>query len=190
MKLLQILQPSYWFAAHMHARFPAIFPHDDAGNTTSINNTSNDTINNVNDGQTEEMTTTTTTTTTLTTKPRKETKFLALGKVNPRADFLQVHHFPPLPRFSLALSNPVYLYTHPQIHSLLAMQVLDVRTEQEQSINNTDITSTSGIDVAADTAVTRLYYDVEWLIISATTRSLYSTSAYNVNLPNSNSSQR
>jgi len=54
MKLLRMLEPTYWFCAHMHAMFAAIVPHDS----------------------------------------QKTTKFLALGKVLPGKDFLQVIDVP------------------------------------------------------------------------------------------------
>lgn len=50
-QLLQKLQPEYWFAAHMHVKFPALVTHSDSG---------------------------------------KQTKFLALDKVLPRRDCIQV----------------------------------------------------------------------------------------------------
>ena len=27
LRLLQTAQPSYWFSAHMHVKYPAIYPH-------------------------------------------------------------------------------------------------------------------------------------------------------------------
>eukprot|EP01116_Phalansterium_solitarium_P020989 TRINITY_DN6379_c0_g1_i2.p1 TRINITY_DN6379_c0_g1~~TRINITY_DN6379_c0_g1_i2.p1 ORF type:complete len:499 (+),score=143.14 TRINITY_DN6379_c0_g1_i2:143-1639(+) len=50
MKLMKVLEPSYWFSAHMHAKFPALVKHESG----------------------------------------KQTKFLALSKVLPGQDFLQV----------------------------------------------------------------------------------------------------
>eukprot|EP01117_Protostelium_nocturnum_P012901 TRINITY_DN4778_c0_g1_i1.p1 TRINITY_DN4778_c0_g1~~TRINITY_DN4778_c0_g1_i1.p1 ORF type:complete len:445 (+),score=133.17 TRINITY_DN4778_c0_g1_i1:59-1336(+) len=54
LNLMKKLKPSYWFCAHMHAKFPAIVPHED----------------------------------------QTETKFLALGKVLPKQEFLQVISLP------------------------------------------------------------------------------------------------
>lgn len=56
--LLNSLQPTYWFAAHMHVKFAAIIPHSNS---------------------------------------QKQTNFLALSKVTPNNDFLQVLDIPDPP---------------------------------------------------------------------------------------------
>lgn len=55
MQVLQKVQPRFWFAAHMHVKFPAIVTHGDSG---------------------------------------KRTKFLALDKILPRRDFVQLLDIP------------------------------------------------------------------------------------------------
>ena len=35
-KLMQVLQPSFWFAAHMHTKFPAVYTHTDSNKQTKF----------------------------------------------------------------------------------------------------------------------------------------------------------
>jgi lariat debranching enzyme len=35
-KLMQVLQPTYWFAAHMHTKFPAVYSHSDSNKQTKF----------------------------------------------------------------------------------------------------------------------------------------------------------
>ncbi len=60
-RVLQSMQPDYWFAAHMHCKFAALVDHS----------------------------------------PQRQTKFLALDKVIPGRDFLQILRFPDQPDKSL-----------------------------------------------------------------------------------------
>ena len=69
MQLLNTLKPHYWFAAHMHTKFPALVVHNDNNdNDTYCASSSNNNI--------------------------KYTRFLALDKVIPGRDFLQFLRIP------------------------------------------------------------------------------------------------
>lgn len=74
MHLLQHLKPKFWFSAHLHVKFSAVYPHtnskDNSQTIKPSSNSDNDDSNNV-----------------------LETRFLALDKVLPNRDFLQVLQF-------------------------------------------------------------------------------------------------
>ena len=69
MDLLKLLKPTYWFAAHLHVKFPALYPHDNKGQSSS----------DILQGHRNEQ---------------KFTKFLSLDKCLPRRSFLQVIDVP------------------------------------------------------------------------------------------------
>lgn len=70
MGLLQQLQPSYWFAAHLHVKFAAVMPHLDMEA----------------DGGADEQ--------AIPRQKQRTTKFLALDKVLPGRPFLQILSIP------------------------------------------------------------------------------------------------
>jgi len=79
-QLLATLKPKYWFAAHLHVKFPAIVTHTTTNSGTSTSSTSQS------DPSTQQ--------------PQQEkaaadiTRFLALDKCLPRRDYLQLLDFP------------------------------------------------------------------------------------------------
>lgn len=64
MSLLQTLKPNFWFSAHLHVKFPAIYPHE------------NSTIKSIDQNHSEDMNN------PITSIPTS-TRFLALDKVLP-----------------------------------------------------------------------------------------------------------
>ncbi|KAJ3127489.1 lariat debranching enzyme [Nowakowskiella sp. JEL0407] len=94
--LLKKLQPSYWFASHLHVKFPALYPHHETEPTAKpaknpeeieINDADSDNV-----PDTPEPIDDTEDETTLPVK--KYTRFLALDKCLPQRDFLQVISLP------------------------------------------------------------------------------------------------
>lgn len=71
-QVLHTLQPKYWFSAHMHVKFAAVVTHE----------TGDEARKNADNTSTPEKT------------QRNLTKFLALDKILPRRDFLQVLDIP------------------------------------------------------------------------------------------------
>ncbi|SPP87184.1 lariat debranching enzyme [Drosophila guanche] len=90
-ELLKVVQPSYWFAAHLHCKFAALVPHcsskvpskgGDGASSSSSSSESEDEA----EGSTRAS--------RLPPKPVAVTKFLALDKCLPRRAFLQVLDIP------------------------------------------------------------------------------------------------
>lgn len=80
MQLLRQLRPSFWFSAHLHVKFAAVVPHADDDSSIDIGSFGNSTsvstsIGTINCGMRPKATC---------------TRFLALDKVMPGRDFLQV----------------------------------------------------------------------------------------------------
>eukprot|EP01132_Coremiostelium_polycephalum_P003118 gene3118-3899_t len=71
MQLMKSLKPKFWFSAHLHVKYSAVFPHNNQDNNYNCDNNNN---NNEDD--------------------KKVTRFLALDKVIPNRDFIQVLNFP------------------------------------------------------------------------------------------------
>lgn len=121
MELLRQLQPSFWFAAHMHVKFAALFQHSNTG---------------------------------------KQTKFLALDKVLPKRDFLQILDFP-LPDTSgsnhQGLESPINteIETKP-----VATDVVDAERG-----NSNEIVESTGL---VESTEPRIELDHEWLTILRT----------------------
>lgn len=71
-QVLHTLQPKYWFSAHMHVKFAAVVKHESAHDAP-------DGVEEVNEGKKEK---------------NNMTRFLALDKIVPRRDFLQILDIP------------------------------------------------------------------------------------------------
>jgi lariat debranching enzyme len=108
MGLLHQLQPSYWFAAHLHVKFPAVVPHDSFE---------------ARDDQEQ------------TKRFQRTTKFLALDKVLAGRQFLQILSIPVSdPRDSLQMDaeqprlqyDPEWLAILRRTHNLLSTHTRDV----------------------------------------------------------------
>ncbi|XP_002008121.2 lariat debranching enzyme [Drosophila mojavensis] len=95
-ELLKALQPTYWFAAHLHCKFAALVPHtrnhikrnnpgDESSSSSSSSESENE--NEDNDGSR-------TARQNVPATPVPVTKFLALDKCLPRRRFLQVLDMP------------------------------------------------------------------------------------------------
>lgn len=77
MDLLKAVKPRFWFAAHLHVKFAAIYSHGDTSATTDLHQSDSDTpVCKISDGK------------------NKSTRFLALDKVLPGRDFLQLLQIP------------------------------------------------------------------------------------------------
>lgn len=72
MELLRLLKPSYWFSAHLHCKFPAVFRHEEEKEKG--------------EGETKEQE-------GGEKGEKRVTKFLALDKCLPKRQFLQVSVF-------------------------------------------------------------------------------------------------
>jgi len=81
-ELLHHLQPSYWFSAHLHVKFSAVVPHDPG---TSKRPPPVDNVKSI----------------------PHVTKFLALDKILPRREFLQVIEFPDVEKWT---EEPKFYY--------------------------------------------------------------------------------
>ena len=90
--LLKKLQPEFWFSAHLHVKYPAIYQHvsqqmnviqnpDEILIDDSDDNDDEQDEQNVTDQQKQIQN---------ETKPAKYTKFLALDKILPKREFLQI----------------------------------------------------------------------------------------------------
>jgi lariat debranching enzyme len=82
-RLIQVLRPPYWFAAHMHVEFPALFQHTDAPGPAGADNAAAPA-----DGS---------------SIGASATRFLALDKIVPGRAFLQVVDLPAVPGAPRAL---------------------------------------------------------------------------------------
>ncbi|XP_017136439.1 lariat debranching enzyme [Drosophila miranda] len=89
-ELLKAVQPSYWFAAHLHCKFAALVPHQNATKapTQMGDGSSSSSSSSSSESDDEESTS------RLPPKPVAVTKFLALDKCLPRRAFLQVLDIP------------------------------------------------------------------------------------------------
>ncbi|BFF99596.1 lariat debranching enzyme [Drosophila madeirensis] len=91
-ELLKVVQPSYWFAAHLHCKFAALVPHSGSkapnkvGDGASSSSSSSSESEDEGEGATRGA--------RLPPKPVAVTKFLALDKCLPRRAFLQVLDIP------------------------------------------------------------------------------------------------
>ena len=141
MMLLKQIQPTYWFAGHLHVKFPAIFHHhnhdliqqqqqqqqqhddsnnNDSGSSGSIGN-NNDNNNDNKDNKDHPANSST------------STKFLALDKVQPGRDFLQIIEIIPTKRdVKLSLEyDPEWLAILRKTHNLLTTQKNNVNMPYE-----------------------------------------------------------
>ena len=108
------LQPSYWFAAHLHVKFAAIIPHT----------------------QEEVEHPVTTSTIHCATASTRTTKFLALDKVLPGRPFLQIMNIPTsraVPSASLKVLefDPEWLAILRRTHNLLSVHSGEVIMPEE-----------------------------------------------------------
>eukprot|EP00899_Mesostigma_viride_P019616 jgi/Mesvir1/27656/Mv07380-RA.2 len=86
-RLLQTLQPSYWFSAHLHTKFAALVVHDaSVDHSNGHAGAGGGGKNNSNSAATGAL--------TQKSPGRSSTRFLALDKCLPHRDFLQVVDFP------------------------------------------------------------------------------------------------
>ncbi|XP_067636953.1 lariat debranching enzyme [Eurosta solidaginis] len=77
--LLKLLKPKYWFAAHLHCKFAAIVPHDEANDSSGEGGVEDDASSNGGNNDTRDK-----------QKGEAVTKFLALDKCLPKRRFLQL----------------------------------------------------------------------------------------------------
>ncbi|XP_037721860.1 lariat debranching enzyme [Drosophila subpulchrella] len=89
-ELLKAIQPTYWFAAHLHCKFAALVPHNHSPKRADDGSSSSSSSSEDEDEEKEEKTTPT----SPPTKHVPVTKFLALDKCLPRRAFLQVVEIP------------------------------------------------------------------------------------------------
>ena len=96
MQLLNTLKPKYWFAAHMHTKFPALVVHNDNNNgeTYCASSSSSSSISS---------------SSICSNSNGKYTRFLALDKVIPGRDFLQFLRIPHNKNVNVNKSNNVCL---------------------------------------------------------------------------------
>ncbi|ODN02851.1 Lariat debranching enzyme [Orchesella cincta] len=87
-EILEAIQPSYWFSAHMHVKFAAHISHsppdnrptdDEIEHSTSAEVAADDVVTNSSKSEAQAS---------------RATKFLALDKILPRRQFLQIIEFP------------------------------------------------------------------------------------------------
>ncbi|KAH8361620.1 hypothetical protein KR084_010431 [Drosophila pseudotakahashii] len=89
-ELLKAIQPSYWFAAHLHCKFAALVPHNHIQKRSDDGSSSSSSSSEDEDDEKE-------TKAPPSPRPSKQvpvTKFLALDKCLPRLAFLQVVEIP------------------------------------------------------------------------------------------------
>ncbi|XP_017011909.3 lariat debranching enzyme [Drosophila takahashii] len=84
-ELLKAIQPSYWFAAHLHCKFAALVPHNHSQKRSDDGSSSSSSSSEDEDEDDEKE---------KPSKPVPVTKFLALDKCLPRRAFLQVVELP------------------------------------------------------------------------------------------------
>ncbi|EDV40385.1 uncharacterized protein Dana_GF23959 [Drosophila ananassae] len=92
-ELLKALQPTYWFAAHLHCKFAALVPHISSQKGTDDDNQSSSSSSE--DEDDEEVKSKPAS--TPSAAPVSVTKFLALDKCLPRRGFLQIVDIPSAP---------------------------------------------------------------------------------------------
>ncbi|XP_017074152.2 lariat debranching enzyme [Drosophila eugracilis] len=88
-ELLKAIQPTYWFAAHLHCKFAALVPHNQVHKRSDDGSSSSSSSSEDEDEEKE-----TKDVPTLPLKAIRITKFLALDKCLPRRAFLQVLEIP------------------------------------------------------------------------------------------------
>lgn len=122
MTLLRTHKPNYWFSAHLHVKFPAIIRHEEEKKDAAQNG-----IEHAQNG----------------TAHKAETKFLALDKCKPRADWLQILELQLLgpkqlcydPHWLAILScTTPHLSTTKQASQLLVKELFKNVSEAEQKI--------------------------------------------------------
>jgi len=100
--LLDVIRPDFWFAAHLHVKFPALYPHyvPIATDIITANMSTNETANNPaeNDNETEQLSPQIATASAVATEAlpapvtyavQTFTRFLALDKIIPNRGYLQ-----------------------------------------------------------------------------------------------------
>jgi lariat debranching enzyme len=138
MMLLKQLQPTYWFAGHLHVKFPAIFhhhndhiqqqqqqqqqqQHDSSGSGSGSGNDKDQQANSA-----------------------TSTKFLALDKVQPGRDFLQIIEIPAKRDVKLSLEyDPEWLAILRKTHNLLTTQKNNVNMPYELLYPTEEVTKIS-----------------------------------------------
>ncbi|XP_022233197.2 lariat debranching enzyme [Drosophila obscura] len=101
-ELLKAVQPTYWFAAHLHCKFAALVPHNGSKAPTKVGDCASSSSSS-SESEDEEGTRGS----RLPPKPVAVTKFLALDKCLPRRAFLQVLD---IPSEAIAGNPPTFEY--------------------------------------------------------------------------------
>ncbi|KAN0016356.1 hypothetical protein ACTFIU_006323 [Dictyostelium citrinum] len=117
MAALKHLKPRFWFSAHLHAKFAALVEHDNDNENKDNNPTKTSTSSTTTTESSNDTPTTTETNESSDKKanPKKDntkefTRFLALDKVLPNRDFLQVLQF----EQKVPIGQPLKLCYDPQ----------------------------------------------------------------------------